>query len=375
MTTSVQNITKSRTISPAQMMLGFWVFLGILDLIKNWANTVYAGRDFSLLVVLPFISCYILSWFIISYPIYQLFKRTLQLSWAKRVLVQLPASLLFSAMHTLILCWLFSSYVYVGQNIPQDYLAFMIDRLTTRFVPPWIDSTASYWMVLVILFALSYYEKSRQQSLLAAELETQLGQAELQALRMQVQPHFLFNANNTIAMLIRTGQYDQAVEMISGLSDLLRTTLTREHEQYISLKEELELTSKYLAIEQIRFRDRLTCSIESSATTDNALVPSLILQPLVENAFKHGISFCMKEARLEINCSRKNGTLMLTVFNSGPPLPESGIEISYDSIGLTNVRERLQKLYSDRYEMRINNHGNGVKVELEIPFQQQELNN
>jgi len=353
------------------MMLGFWVFLGLLDLIKNWANTVYTGREFSLITVLPFISCYIISWFIISYPIYGLFKKTLQLSWLKRALVQFPASLLFSAMHTFILCWLFSSYIYLGQSIPQDYLVFMIDRLTTRFVPPWIDSTASYWMVLVILFALSYYEKSRQQSLLAAELETQLGQAELQALRMQVQPHFLFNANNTVAMLIRTGQYDQAVEMISGLSDLLRTTLTREHEQYISLKEELELTSKYLAIEQIRFHDRLTCSVESAAATDNALVPSLILQPLVENAFKHGIAFCIREAKIEIEALRSNNKLLLSVYNSGPAFPEDGSKNLHSGIGLRNVRERLQKLYPGKHNVRIDNKEQGVKVELEIPFRQE----
>jgi len=367
--TKVQQIPEEpRFLHPARMMLGFWVLLGLLDLMKNWANSAYTGREFSLSAVLPFIAFYILSWFIISYPIYQLFKKSLRFSWIKRIGVQLPASLIFSALHTLILCILFSSYIFIAHSVPQPYAEFIVDRITSRFVPPWIDSTANYWVVLVILFALSTYESFREQTLHAAKLEGLLDKAELQALRMQVQPHFLFNANNTIAMLIRTDEHEKAIEMITGLSDLLRTTLTREHEQLIPLKEELALTRNYLAIEQIRFRDRLTCTVIDNNETNMALVPSLILQPLVENAFKHGIAFCMNEASIQINSRKETGQLILSIFNTGPSLPEDFSIITGSGIGLKNVRSRLEKLFPNNSEMRIKNIEDGVQVEVELPL-------
>ena len=355
-----------------RFMLGFWLLLGFLDLLKNWVAALNAGRVFDWSISLVFILIYSFAWIFLSYPIYELFVKTRGRSWLQRVALQVPSSILFGAFHIFIVSVAFSYFIYHKQSVQTDFTGFFVIRFESRFVPSALNSAIAYWVVIIILFAFNYYEEYRKQSVLALRLESQLSQTHLQALRMQVQPHFLFNAHNTIAMLIRTGKYESAIDMISGVSDLLRTTLTRKHDQLIPLHAEMDLVRKYFAVEQARFEDTLKTVIEMSAATSTALVPNMILQPIVENAFKHGISRSLGERSICITSNRNNDKLSLAVYNSGPPLPEPWDLHQYGKIGLSNVMSRLQQLYPGEHQFVIANDRDGVEVRIEIPYREKE---
>lgn len=212
--------------------------------------------------------------------------------------------------------------------------------------------------------ALNFYRRLRERELQAAQLETQLTQAQLAALRMQLQPHFLFNTLHTIAMLNLT-EPKAANRMLTRLSDLLRLTLDSASAQEVPLRQELEFLRRYLEIEQIRFQDRLTVQLEVDPASLDAAVPHLLLQPIVENALRHGVAKQEAEARIEIHTIRQNGSLLLRVRDNGPGLPDD-VEAK-QGIGLKNTRARLEQLYGDEHSFALRN-GAGLTVEIVIPI-------
>jgi len=209
----------------------------------------------------------------------------------------------------------------------------------------------------------------REQELAAAQLETQLVQAQLQALQMQLQPHFLFNTLHAISTLMHR-DVDAAEKMLARLSDLLRLTLENGSTQTVMLKDELEFLKKYLEIEEIRFADRLTIRTAIAPDALDALVPNLILQPIVENAIRHGIAPRAQPGRVEITARRVDGKLRLEVQDDGPGLrPGNGRE----GLGLKNTRERLARLYQGAHRLELESPPEGgVRVTLEIPFRSAE---
>lgn len=352
----------------AIFLAGFWPLLGVLDLVKNWVAARYACRDFDWAFSLTFVSEYAGVWLLLSYSIYRCFIRFEDWPWHRQISVQFFCSVVFGFLHTFLLSLLFSYYLYDVSTAGGGFWEYYSLRAQSRFFPSMLNSTITYWVALILLSAFYYYEKYREQSIRALRLEAELTNSHLQALRMQVQPHFLFNAHNTIAMLIRNGQSQPAVDMISGLSDLLRTTLTRSNRQLIPLQEELDLLKKYLAIEKTRFEDRLNVAINVSGGVENALVPNLILQPIIENAFKHGIAKYMGDCDIQIDCQKHDQLLRISIFNSGPLLPENWDLQNNSGIGLSNVIERLHELYGESYRFDIINAETGVVVKLEFPF-------
>ncbi len=357
-----------------RFMLGFWVLLGLLDLLKNWVAASNAGRPFDWPWSLAFVALYSLAWGLISPAIYVAFKALLSASWAKRFVMHGFLSVTFGGLHILLLSICFSFLNYVANDINSTFWSYYQGRTSGRFYPGWLDSAISYCMVVIILLGFDYYERFRHQATLALQLESQLSQAQLQTLRMQIQPHFLFNAHNTIAMLVRRGRHNAAVDMISGLSDMLRTSLTRESQQLIPLHEEVDLAEKYLNIERARFEDRLSVDIEVQPTIRDALVPNLILQPLIENAIKHGIGRALSGGSLKISARATGNRLHLQVWNSGPHLPEDWRIERCEGIGLRNVTQRLEKLYGNECCFELTNCENGVAAEVYIPldFQRKE---
>jgi two-component system LytT family sensor kinase len=223
-----------------------------------------------------------------------------------------------------------------------------------------------YWIIVSLVHTLDFYRRSEERERKALELEARLAEAKLQALRMQVHPHFLFNTLNAIATLVHKDAR-AAEEMIGNLSELLRATLDTA-EQEIPLRRELDFLDRYLDIQQVRFGDRLRVEKEIDAATLEALVPTLILQPLVENAVRHGIEPNPATGVVTLRARRAdNGALHLTVRDSGggsrtPSKSASGI-------GLANTRGRLQELYGNRARLTLNTDADGgFAVELEIPF-------
>lgn len=226
----------------------------------------------------------------------------------------------------------------------------------------------TYWTIVGVGTALKYLQEARARELNAAQLETRLVEARLHTLQRQMQPHFLFNTLNTISALMHR-DVDAADAMIARLSDLLRMSLERVGVQEVPLKEELDFLSKYLEIEQTRFRDRLTVVFDVQAETLHALVPNLLLQPLVENAIKHGIGPRPTPGQIAVR-ARINGALLeLDVQDNGVGLSAARLTDFNRGVGLSNTRSRLDHLYGSlhRFEFRQPAEG-GLLVCIAIPM-------
>jgi len=230
-----------------------------------------------------------------------------------------------------------------------------------------------YWAIFGVGYAFDYRERYRERESQAAQLRAQLAQARLESLKMQLHPHFLFNTLHTIAGLVRTNEKGQAVNMISGLSDLLRHALESADEQQVALKDEVKFIELYLDIQRVRFSDRLSVQIDIAPDTRNALVPNLVLQPLVENAISHGISLKNSSGLLSIKSYCENGSVRLIVSDDGPGLPSDWSLEKSEGIGLANTNARLKHLYGNKYRFELSNgkHG-GTTASITIPFQTSE---
>ena len=200
-----------------------------------------------------------------------------------------------------------------------------------------------YWTILGAGYAIEYYDELRGREVRELGLDKRLVDAQLENLRARLQPHFLFNALHTIGSLIRQDRKDEAVRMLAGLSDLLRMSLDTVSEQETTLREELEFVGRYLEIQRVRFQDRLDVHIVASPDALDSKVPTLLLQPIVENAIRHGFDKRGDAGRLEIRAVKENGTLTVELFNDGPELPPNWTIEKAGGIGLRNTRERLRQ--------------------------------
>jgi signal transduction histidine kinase len=223
-----------------------------------------------------------------------------------------------------------------------------------------------YVIVLGVALGLEYYRKYRERELAASQLAAQLSQARLQALRMQLNPHFLFNAMNSIAMLVRRNDNNRAVRMLAGLSDLLRYVLEETRADEVPLREELQFIERYLEIERVRFQDRLRVSTDVADEALDALVPNLLLQPLVENALRHGIARKVNPGTIEIAARRLGDRLILQVRDDGPGVTEPA---RAGGVGVANTRRRLEQAYGNEhsFELRTGPQG-GASATVSLPF-------
>lgn len=226
-----------------------------------------------------------------------------------------------------------------------------------------------YWFIVLMNHSFNYYNRYQNGELKASQLETQLVQAQLQALKMQLHPHFFFNTLHSISALLNKDT-EAARTMIARLGDFLRITLENSGTQEVTLEQELEFLRCYLEIEQVRFHDRLTTRMNIEPQTLELKVPNLILQPIVENAIRHGIASQSAPGRIEIRSERLNGMLRLQVRDNGPGLPLDGHSGNpfHDGLGLTNTRARLRKIYGAAHHFELANEPEGgVVVTIEIP--------
>jgi two-component system, LytTR family, sensor kinase len=237
-----------------------------------------------------------------------------------------------------------------------------------RFYNGILSSLVLYAGILAIGYVIASRDRLALQQTETARLNEQLSKAQLHALRQQIEPHFLFNTLNAVSGLVREGRNDTAVSMIAGLSDFLRRVLEDSNRQQVPLGEEMAFTQKYLEIQKIRFAERLQLHVDVPVELYAAQVPALILQPMVENAVKHGIAKRAQGGSIRIAASRTNGILYLSVSNEGPSLPADW-EMTQSGIGISNVRTRLEGLYGERFALNMQNQeGGGVAVSLSLPF-------
>lgn len=227
----------------------------------------------------------------------------------------------------------------------------------------------SYAAVVALAHALQYSRQLSEKKARTAELEKEVLAARLTALQMQLRPHFLFNALNSVAWLIRSRQGPQAIRAVTGLADLLRLVLKRDGAQLVPLRQEMELVDRYLHIEQIRFENRLEAKVHVEPQVLDALVPCLVLQPLVENAVHHGIDSAQGVGRVHVEARRDADMLHISVRNSGPVLDLNAAGQEADGVGLGNTRARLKHLYGPRHRLELHPEaGGGALAELAIPF-------
>lgn len=223
-----------------------------------------------------------------------------------------------------------------------------------------------YWILAAATVGYSYYARYRDGEVRSAQLAAQLAQAQLQALRMQLHPHFLFNTLNAISTLVHKDP-ELADRMIARLSDLLRLTLENVGVQEVRLAKELEFLEKYLDIERTRFADRLEIQMEIAPETLDATTPYLILQPLVENAVRYGIAPRSERGRIAITAHRKDGRLVISVSDDGPGIT-APVNMK-DGVGISSTRSRLVRLYGADHRFELSPGGSGgLVVTLELPF-------
>jgi signal transduction histidine kinase len=225
----------------------------------------------------------------------------------------------------------------------------------------------TYSTIVGVSYAVAYYREAQDRTLRAAQLETRLMETRLRTLEAELHPHFLFNTLHAISTLIHS-KPDAADRMISRLSDLLRLTFDRSGAPRITLQEEVEFLQKYLDIEQTRFQDRLEVEYQIDPDTLDAEVPRLILQPLVENAIKHGLSPKPGRGLIRITAVRRDDRLALEVRDNGVGLSARARTRLHDGVGLSNTRDRLACLYGSAHRLDFSGEAEGLAVQLEIPF-------
>jgi two-component system, LytTR family, sensor kinase len=271
-----------------------------------------------------------------------------QRRWALPALVHVMASVLLTSA-VVVVAELVLKYVVRMRPEPFGHV------LAYSFGVNFHSNVPTYWMILAAYLAIQYYNRFRDRELRASQLEARLSEARLDALKMQLRPHFLFNTLNSISSLMYV-DVDAADRMITRLGDFLRLTIDGDGQQLIPLRQELEFIRRYLEIEQIRFEDRLRLEYDVDASLMDALVPSLVLQPLVENAIHHGIAPREEGGRVVIRASASGGQVILSVEDDGRGI---GGEPERVRIGLGSTRARLEQLYGAACELRIGNGEHG----------------
>ena len=226
-------------------------------------------------------------------------------------------------------------------------------------------------LIVIAVHALLYYQSFRASELAQSSLKTDLAQAQLRALKMQLHPHFLFNTLHSISSLVLEDP-PKANSMIARLGDFLRLTIDNSDQQLVTLKEETEFLRCYLDIEQVRFGDRLTVTFELEPQTLSAQVPHLILQPVVENAIQHAIAPRSTRGHINIEAKRLNSLLRVAISDNGPGISSNAKLLGKKCVGLSNVRTRLQQIYGPDFRFELmNTNGGGLTAVMEIPFERE----
>lgn len=344
----------SRRLLP--FALAFWTLFGLVVGIQVWLSMITHGHAVPWLLFY-----YLLVWVAWIGP-------TCVIMWlARRFPVSRPSNIAIHMLAATVIAVLHSTYElglmlwmqpYDRMTVPLAELDFG-QALASRLPIEWI----LYCTVLGGVMAFEFHQRYHERALQAAQLERSLADAKLHALELQLQPHFLFNTLNAIAGLVRNNRNGHAVEMVAGLAELLRYSLDHAGRQCVPLDEEMGMLERYLEIENARFPDRMSFRIALADDVRRAAVPMLVLQPLAENAVRHGIARNASPGMIEVQACRVGERLRIRMRNSGT-LDAACIE----GIGLKNTRERLGAIHGEAATLSLASVEGGVVAELELPF-------
>jgi len=350
----------------AVLALAFWTGLGLLLSIQSyllWPNVTFAA---AMQATMP--RWYI--WGLLAPFIFAADHRVLgRLTPVRRILAHVPLAMLFTFI-AMALEYAVQSVFHVGWG-PESAGRF--------FLQNFLAHSMVYAVIVGASMATSYAAEARRReqeaaelALHSAQLETHLAEARLRALQSQLNPHFLFNTFNTISAFTETDP-KMARRMMARLGALLRSSLDHAGRQEITLAEELRFLEDYLTIERLRFEDRLTVDVSVEDGACDALVPSFILQPIVENAIRHGTGALLRAGHVDVCARRLDDRLRIEVEDDGIGLPEGWRLEDHAGIGLSNITRRLEELYRSEQSLDVcaRTEG-GVRVEITLPFHRQE---
>jgi two-component system, LytTR family, sensor kinase len=343
-----------------------FVVVGELFALQTWINLTHWGYHVGSVILFGAWGTQYLIWGVLLWLMWRFLPHLITNSNLTEVLTRiLPLSLVFPVIEELI-------FARVFPDLPLDrpHMSYW-KRFEFQLQAEFIDSLVLFWCAFVIFRGINYYQRFREKEKTTAQLEVQLANAKLAALRMQLNPHFLFNAMNSISSLMRT-DVDAADNMLEQLSSLLRISLERGNVQLIPLRDEMEFIEVYLSMQDQRYAGRVKRDISIDSELHDALVPAMFLQPLIENAYAHGLSKIERDGELLIEAHRQLGTVKLSVINSGLGLQQfsNGRSPNGHGMGLANVRTRLRLHYGDDCSFDMSQVDNThVKVTIAFPFQ------
>jgi hypothetical protein len=331
----------------------FWTLVGLAFAAQFYLSSNLLGRSITWVEAITYSLGDWYVWALLSLPIARFARRFPPEegpAW-RTAAIHLAAALGFSL-----------AYVVLRALVGQAH-SWLLDEPVTFpevFRPLWVRTfpfnLLIYGVIIAVSHSIDYYRKYHERTVHALELEKHLAEARLQALLRQLKPHFLFNTLNGIASLMHSDVH-AADRMLVRLAELLRLTMSHPGQPLTRLQDEITFIEKYLEIERIRFRDRLSVTIDVDPAALEAQVPSLILQPLVENAIRHGVEPYARPGRIELVVRREPGTVVLTVRDNGAGEPAGGF--SREGIGLGNTRARLRELYGEQHRFELANHPDG----------------
>lgn len=362
-------MTETQSGAPStdwRWIVAIWLAYGLFDASQTVLVMRALGRDAWLVIFgTAFVSW--LPWvlatpFIISlarrYAITDNAVSTIGVHLATLVVVSLIASAWFAALQMLFNPWRFPQHPTFTEAWRRSF---------PYQVLPYLIVYALIWVLTVIVDARA---RMTRQTTETARLNEDLSKAQLAALRAQVEPHFMFNTLNSIAGLVREQRNDAAVSMIVGLSEFLRRATQDSHRAQVTLAEEVEYLQRYVDIQKVRFGERLQVSIDFPPEALHAQVPNLLLQPLVENAIKHGIARRVAGGAVRVTGACANGNLRLSVYNDGPSDPADS-QSTHTGVGLGNLRTRLRILHGDESELELKRGASGAaEVIVTLPLRE-----
>lgn len=360
---SCKNRRMLHTLMHPAVFIGMSVLLGLLFALQEWVSTLRMGTHVSMTIIIAAWSFHFFLWGFILWTTWAIFQKQIQ-SGSLRIILAgfLPLSIVVSVLEEM-------AFLFVFVNLPVNHPHMTYWRRVTAYLySEFLNNMVIFWGGFLLFRGLSYYERFRENEQIASQLEVQLANARLSALRMQLNPHFLFNTMNGISSLMRV-DIEAADRMLEQLSFLMRITIERGEAQLITLRDEMEFIETFLAMQDLRYSGRVRQEVQVTPGLYEALVPTMLLQPIVENAFKHGLSKVVANGMLIINIEPDANYMRIVVRNNGAPLKAGG-DLNGHGLGLANVQSRLRLHYGNDFSFRIEEPERElVQVTIRLPLQ------
>jgi len=351
-------------MNPA-VFLGTGALLGAVFALQEWVEVRQMSHHINFTLLLAAWGVQYLLWALICWVLWRFFGTKLQrISWFWAIVALLPFSILLSVAEEMV-------WVLCFPNLPlwmphMEYWSRVLFQLRAELA----DGLVIFWCAFFLFRGAGYYQRFREKEAAASKLEVQLANARLNAMRANLNPHFLFNTLNSISSLMRS-DVRAADVMLEQFSSLLRICLERGEAQLISLRDEMEFNEMYMAMQDKRFEGRICQEILVQPELHDALVPAMILQPILENAYRHGLSYVSGTGLLKIEARKENAHVRLNVLNSGIGLnPERPSDPDNHNLGLVNVQDRLRLHYGENQSFSISEVApTRVLVSITLPLQ------